>query len=272
MIPNKITYKYDETKHVTKKELENKIEHFFKEIEKKKRRFTHFTILKKRDFKRRRRCGLLVLKFKDYPFVLKVFMEKPKNFVRPYFKGFNPFFIHGLSGGINRHLLGFTRIKNLKDIKKTIASDPKWSKLISTPRKWFWVPKDRKEIELIGKNFEGKEELKTVIPGTYCIIADAINAENRTLSIFNKKARESCMSLCNFLDLRIDPCIGNFLLEKETNKIAIIDTEHFPSLTGFKNRKKFSGYLSEYLNIGIRYLNNMFLQSKKDRLGPSNLT
>jgi len=268
-IPNKITYRNNKTKYVTKNKLEKKIEHLLKEIEKRKRQYTHFTIIKKRDFKRRRKCGLLILKFNDYPLVLKLFIEKPNNFVSPYFKGLNPFFIHGLSGGINRHLLGFTRIKNLQDIKSAIESSPKWSKLITTPRKWYWTPKDCKEIELIGKNFAGAKELRTVIPSTYCIIADEIKIKNKKFSTFDKNARETCMSLCNFLELRMDPGVGNFLLEEETNKIALIDTEHFPSLTGFKNRKKFSGHLSEYFNIGIRYLDNMFLQSKRDRLKPS---
>lgn len=249
-----------------KKKLETKLKHLFKEIEQKRRRFTHFDILRKSNFNRRKKCGLLILKFKDYPFVVKVFMETPKSFMRPYSKGFYPIFFYNMGGGINRHLLGFTRVENLHVIKNEIEKSEKWSKLISTPRKWFWKPTDCKEIELIGKNFGEKKEIRTVIPGTYCIIADAIKLKNKTFSLFDKQAREMCMSLCNYLSVRIDPHIDNFLLEEGSNKIVIIDTEHFPSIVGFKEDQHFNGYFEWYFKLSKKFLNDMFFQSKRKRL------
>jgi len=266
LLPEAITYKYDPDKRVTKKELITKLENLFGEIEQKKRRFTHFDILRKSNFNRRKKCGLLILKFKDYPFVVKIFMETPKSFVRPYSKGIYPIFFYNMGGGINRHLLGFTRVNNLLEIKESIEKSPKWSKMISTPRKWFWKPQNSKDIEIIGKNFDPKKDIKTVIPGTYCIIADAIKLKNKHFSLFDKSAKETCMSLCNYLDVRIDPHIDNFLLEEGTNKIVIIDTEHFPSIVGFKTRQQFNGYFDWYFKLSMKCVNDLLFTSKKERM------
>ena len=265
LLPEKITYKYDKTKTVTKKNIVKKLEHLFEEIKQKQRRYTDFDILRKSNFNRRKQCGLLILKFKDYPFVVKIFIETPRSFVRPYSKGFYPIFFYNMGGGINRHLLGFTRVQNLHEIKKTLQESTKWSKMISTPRKWFWKPKESNDIEIIGKNFRPNQNIKTIIPGTYCIIADAIKLKNKTFSLFDTSAKETCMSLCNFLDVRIDPHIDNFLLEEGTDKIVIIDTEHFPSVVGFKSRQQFRGYFDWYFKLAMKCANDMFFTPKKDR-------
>lgn len=266
ILPESVTYRYHPQKKVTKKELSKKIKHLLKEIDQKKTRFTHFTILKKTDFHRRKKCGIMILKFKDHPFVLKVFIETPKTFASPYSKGFCPFFIHGISGGINRHLLGFTRIKNLNTIQQMITNDPFWSKRITLPRKWFWISKKCKNIKLTGKNFSKKELLETIIPSTYCIVADMLHLEEKTFSLFNKKSRRTCISLCNFLNMRIDPYVGNFSLEKKTKKIAIIDTEYFPLYIGSEKHKNFSGYVSEYYSLSEKYIRDMFFKTKKERI------
>ncbi|MFC1842275.1 hypothetical protein ACFLYU_01320 [Candidatus Dependentiae bacterium] len=265
MLPEKITHRYDINKHTIRQELEQYLEHLFTEIRDKERRYTHFDILRKSNFNRRKRSGLLILKFKNYPFVVKVFMENPKNFVRPYSKGFYPIFFFNMGGGINRHLLGFTRVKNLHNIKKILAQTPKWTNEIETPRKWYWIPKNSKNIELIGTNFIADTEIKTIIPGTYCVIADAIRLKHSTFSLFDKEARKKCMSLCNSLGTRIDPHIDNFLLEKKTNKLVIIDTEHFPSIVGLQEGEQFENYFSWYYRLAIKCLNDMFFKTKKER-------
>jgi len=265
LLPDKISHKYEPKKYSQKKDLEKQLQVLFDEIKQKYRRYTHFDILRKSNFNRRKKSGLLILKFKDHPFVVKVFMENPKSFVSPYSKGFYPIFFFNMGGGINRHLLGFTRVKNLQEIRKTIEQDPHWSKLISTPRKWFWIPKNCNQMELVGKNFGTKEPIKKTIPGTYCIVADAIKLKNTTFSLFDSDAKEMCMSLCNFLDVRIDPHIDNFLLEKETDKIVIIDTEHFPSIVGLKEKTQFRSYFSWYYQLSVKCLNDMFFKTKKER-------
>jgi len=264
MLPEQINYRYDKNKYVTKAALESKLETLFKEIDDKNRKYKNFEILRKSNFNRRKKSGLLILKFKDYPFVVKVFMENPKNFVRPYSKGVYPIFFFNMGGGTNRHLLGFTRVNNLHAIQKTIANNPQWANMVETPRKWHWVPQGCKKIEIIGTNFE-KNNIRTVIPGTYCIIADAIKLKNKTFSLGDPEAREMCMSLCNSVGVRIDPHIDNFLLEKGTDKLVIVDTEHFPSIVGLKDKQNFNGYFDWYFQLSTKCLNDMFFKIKKER-------
>jgi len=279
-----ITYRSDPEKWVKKETLENLLEDLLREVQYKKKKhfkkrkknkdgeFTHFKVLRSSDFNRKKQSGCLIVQFKNYPFVAKLFKESPESFVRPYSKGLIPMFFFNMGGGANRHLLGFTRIKNLEDIKKRIAESEQWADAITSPRKWFWTPKESAPMEIIGKNIEGKKEIKTIIPGTYFIIADAIELEGKTFSIFNKEQRETCMSLCNYLDVSIDPHIDNFVLEKGTNKIAMIDTEHFPTMIGFKEKKQFSGYSSWISHLAGKFINDMFFRPKSRRRNPRKRT
>ncbi|KKP28135.1 MAG: hypothetical protein UR12_C0025G0009 [candidate division TM6 bacterium GW2011_GWF2_30_66] len=263
MLPEKIVYRYDKTKYASKEELNEKLENLIKEIYKKKKLYTDFTILKQKDFNRGEKSGLLILKFKNYPFVVKMFMENPKSFVQPYSKGICPSFFFDMSGGIGRHLLGFTRIKNLHYIQEKISQESEWKDKITIPRKWYWLPKNPKNIKITGKNFlKNNNYIETIIPGTYCLIADEINLKDAKLSMSNRNSREKCMSLCNFLDVRIDPNMNNFLLEKNTDKIAIIDTEHYPTIVGLKEKQKFSGYLTWYYEMVARWLDTMYFKPK----------
>ncbi|EKD29055.1 MAG: hypothetical protein ACD_79C00096G0002 [uncultured bacterium] len=163
MPPEKITYRYDKTKSVSKKELNTQLQNLIEEIYNKKKQYKYFKILKQANFNRRKKSGLLILKFKDYPFIVKVFMENPKSFVSPYSKGLCPLLFFNMSGGMCRHLLGFTRIKNLHDLQNKILQDPKWSKKTIFPRKWYLLPKDPKYIKIIGTNFDNKNTIYDII-------------------------------------------------------------------------------------------------------------
>ena len=107
-----IHYKNDPTKSATGAELSKLIEHVIHEIQQRKKKFTHFTLLQKKNFNRKLSSGLIVLRFNDYPFVLKLFMETPETFGSPYGKGIEPLSFFYMAGGANRHLTGLTRIKN----------------------------------------------------------------------------------------------------------------------------------------------------------------
>src|SRR5437016_3400084 len=56
--------------------LKKSLEHLLKDIKKKKKNFSEFTILQDKNFNFTQTCGLLVLKFKKYPLVIKLFIEK----------------------------------------------------------------------------------------------------------------------------------------------------------------------------------------------------
>ncbi|MCA9769899.1 hypothetical protein KC460_00855 [Candidatus Dependentiae bacterium] len=260
-----ILYRHHIDKCVTSDLLEKEIQQLIKEVHGGKREFTHFTVLQEKNFNRHLASGLLIVKFKKYPFVVKLFIETPSSFVKPFDKGWEPRFIFFMSGGVNRHLTGFTRIKNLELINKKIRSSKKWSKFVDTPRKWFWVPPKSKWIELAGYNIGGKEKQKIRFPGTYCIIADAIKPE-RIFSVFNPKERKIALELYNYLDILVDAHINNFMIEKGTKKLVIVDTEHFPTVVGFRKRPpKCKNYTSWYLQLSSKCGKETFFRTKKER-------
>ena len=146
-------------------------------------------MLKDSDFNSRSVSGLIILKFKEYPFVLKLFIKTPETFVKPLSEGMIPRFFFRMGGGINRHLSGFTRVKNLEEIRKKIEANPEWNELIDTPRKWFWLPKNPRWIEVRSKNIGPSGELKTELPAMYGIVADFIE-NDKSFSLWNTEDRE----------------------------------------------------------------------------------
>jgi len=244
--------------------INQQIEELLDEIQQKKRLYKHFTILQKKDFNRRRGCGLLILKFNDHPFVLKMFIETPDSFINPWCKGREPVFFFYMGGGVNRHLTGLTRIKNLEIINSKIQNSTLWKNHISTPMKWYWLPQNVRWIHIQGKNLGGKQEVHTKIPSVYAIIADYI--ENKgALSLRDSSHRKVALKLCNDLEMLIDPHIQNFFLDKHSNKIVIVDTEHFPTIVGFKEKKKFKSYVEWYLHLAGKCARSIFFRTKGER-------
>jgi hypothetical protein len=241
------------------------IDELIEEVNQKKKKFANFKVLRKRNFNRNKISGLLILKCKNYPFVVKLFIENPKSFTNPYQKGFEPTFFFIMAGGINRHISGFTRIKNAQFIKNCIAHEPNLPVEFDIPRKWFYIPQGSKWIELHGYNIGLNDQIVTKIPGTYCIIADEIKYE-RKFSLLNKNDRKISMKFCNLVHFCIDPHIDNFLLEKETKKLVIVDTEHFPSITGLTNINSiYTSQIRWYADLSLKFLQDMYLRDKKTR-------
>jgi len=226
--------------------------------------FKHFIVLKKGNFNRKKKYGFIILKFKDYPFVVKLSIETPQSFVNPFKKGFEPTIFFYMAGGINRHMSGFTRIKNAQHVKNCIAQT-QLPVEFDMPRKWFYMPKESQWIELHGKNIGVNQTAYTKIPGTYCIVADAIECE-RIYTLLNKEDRDISMQLCNAVKFSIDPHIDNFMVEKDTNKVVIIDTEHFPSITGLTDVSNlYTSQISWYADLSIKCVKDMFFRDKQTR-------
>jgi hypothetical protein len=250
---------------VDSKVLEDMIEGLLKEVKKNKKSYTNFTVLVDHNFNHREQCGLLIVKFKDYPFVVKLFMETPKTFVNPFQKGFEPTFFFYMGGGVNRHLCGFTRIKNLHVINERLAQSAYWSQRVVVPRKWFWIPKKAEWLEIVGKNIGPEKTVAAQIPAVYGIVADAIDCGS-TLSMYDPEHTRMSLDLCNYLDMWIDPHIPNFMFERNTGKIAIVDTEHFPTMVGLKEIPHFDNYTSYYMYLIDKCSQNMIFCTKKDLL------
>lgn len=246
--------------------IANLIEQLIEEIQKNKNTYTHFTILKKRDFNKRDKTGLIIVKLKEYPFVIKLFMETPESFVYPLSKGFEPTCFFLMGGGVNRHLNGFTRIKNLLYLRQKIASDHYWAHRVDFPRKWFWLPKNPQWIELEGFNMGKNPQItkKTLIPAVYAIVCDYIDVE-RTFSLTNIDDRNTALELSNFFRQSIDPHINNYGIERQTKKIVPLDTEHFPTMVGYQEPPYCQNYLQWYLKLSLKMLKDCIGTTKKER-------
>ncbi len=259
-----INFRNNKDASVSGSQLSNLVEQLLDQIQHKKKEYEHFIILQDKNFNRRKACGLLIVKFKDYPFVVKLFIETPKSFINPWAKGFEPIFFFYMGGGVNRHLSGFTRIKNLEYIKHQLANNPDWNQRVDTPRKWFWLPKKSSWLEIVGTNIGGKAVQRTTIPAIYAIIADAIEPE-RTFSGMRTEDTNIALHLSNMLESNLDPHITNFIVEKNTHKIVIIDTEHFPTMVGLKKKRIFGSYIAWVMGLVEKCAKDMLFSTKKDR-------
>ena len=259
-----ITYRNNEKQTVEGATLKKLIQRLLAEIKARKQKFTDFILLQEKDFNRTKGWGLIVLKFKNYPFVLKLFIETPKSFVNPFNKGIEPIFFFFMGGGVNRHLTGFTRIKNREDVLEKLKSYPDWAQKIDVPRKWFWIPPESKWIVLKGKNIGPQGVQSIEIPGIYCLIADAIESD-RKFSIGNVNDRRQALALCNDMETLIDPHIKNFMVEKKTGTLTIVDSEHFPSAVGLKSRKRFKTYTQWYFHLMSKFFYDVCLRTKRER-------
>lgn len=267
-----ITYRYDNNKTVEGKYLVEQINSLLTEISQKKQSFTHFKILKNRDFRRKRdRTGLLIAKFKDYPFVLKLFIETPHSFIQPYKKGFEPCCFFIMAGG-TRHLNGFTRIPNLHAIKAQIAASPEWRNKLDVPRKWYWQPNNKPWMQVKGYNLGGLYKQTVTFPAVYAIIADEIAIE-REFTLKQADDRITALKIANFFEQQIDPHINNYVIEKGTGKIVPIDYEFFPSVVGLKRydvdgKKVYEecrSYPQWYGKLACKMVHETFFRTKAER-------
>ena len=259
-----ISYRYDPDKQIMGKNLTHLIESLLKEIRDGKQKFSDFVVMQDKDFNRNDKYGFIILSFKGYPFVVKLFIETPESFVKPFDKGFEPIFFFFMAGGVTRHLSGFTRIKNLIQTQNLITKSSHWSKRVTLPRKWFWIPKKSQWIKIVGKNI-GKTAQPTIeIPSIYCVIADQIDIKQH-FSIWNQHDRDTALSVCNYLQQIIDPHISNFAIEKGTEKIAIVDTEHFPTMVGFTELIEFDSYAQWYAQLVGKCVKDIYMRTKSMR-------
>jgi hypothetical protein len=257
-----IPYRHKSNQSVQGSKIGRAIDNLIFEIKQDYRYYTDFKVLKARDFNNGTKSGNIILKYKHAPFIVKVFMENPRSFVKPFSKGWQPGFFYIMNGGVNRYLAGFSRIKNLEYIKKHVAQHDEWNKLISTPRKWFYMPTNTPWLCVKGSNIgpEGADYIE--LPSTYTIVADEIHKE-RELQITSKKDREYALSLSSFLGNRVDPHIDNFVVEKETGGITLIDTEHFPLMVGLSKPITYHSYPSWYSQLCVKFLRDSFARTKR---------
>jgi len=243
-----ITYRHQPQK-ISHEKINNLIENLLEEINQKQKEYTDFKPLKASGFVRHKKCGLLILKFKNYPFVLKLFIEPPCSFVNPYDKGFEVTNVF-IAGGAMRHTLGFSRIKTLNCIKIFLEKNAQWKNRIILPRKWFWLPQKPIWLNIKTKNLGKKKKDFISVPSIYGVIADELEKDpTKTIDYYE------LMEFSRLLDHRIDPHTKNFFIEKHTEKIALIDTELFPIILGFNEKiQPQTSHLTWYVHLAGKYV------------------
>ncbi len=245
------------SKTITQDEINQQIEGLLVELYKGKKQFTNFIKLKV-DFNYFKNSGFLILKFKELPLVLKLFIETPYGLTHPYEKGFQERGMFTM-GGSNRYFLGFTRIPNKDNVRKMLNQSEKW-KDVTMPKKWTWLPKDLKWLQIDGCNIGGKDHQQIKTPATYAIICEEKVADGTKI----KNSTTKYLQLCTDLKYFIDPRSINCIIKDE--KFIMLDIEHFPTLIGAKRKINPSHtYSSWYVKIGGIYLKAGFLSSKRER-------
>lgn len=261
-------FRYEPEKTVEGKVLSDIMEQLVQEIKqlKKKQRkidFKDFNILKMRDTNKRDHTGLYVVEFKDYPFVLKLFVETPGGITQPLHKGFEPICFYYLAG-LSRHFNGFSRIKNLENIKKITQADPYWSSKMGYPDKCFWLPKDPQWIVIEGHNIGSQKDTTVTIPGIYGVLCQKIKWE-KPFSLSNIADRQEAISLSNFLNHRIDSHINNFGYEIQTGALVPIDFEHFITAVDLPENHHCNNYFNWYSDLTFNMVKRLLFRNKKER-------
>ena len=59
--------------------------------------------------------------------------------------------------------------------------------------------------------------------------------------------------------------MNNFILEKDTGKVVLIDTEYFPALVGMKEKRTFKNYISWYGYLTRKFIKESAFRNKKER-------
>ncbi|HSW75839.1 MAG TPA: hypothetical protein VLG50_02250 [Candidatus Saccharimonadales bacterium] len=230
------------------------------EIKTGHQKFTHFDILKDRDFNYTTLSGLIVAKYKDYPFVIKLSIEHPHTMVQPFSKSFETDFIFILGGNL-RHLSNFTRIENLKNIKSILRYNPAFVDSIDFPRKWYWKPNVSHDLKIIWSCNGVTDEM--YLPSVYATISDFIKTDKiQPQQELNKIAMKVAIDT-GFL---IDPHAGNFVIEQDTGGVVLLDTENFRMMTGIDQCMKAKKYFAWYVELANNCLYKYFMRSKQERL------
>ncbi|MFA5999261.1 MAG: hypothetical protein WC747_04550 [Candidatus Babeliales bacterium] len=230
------------------------------EIKVGQQKFTHFDILKDKDFNYKTLSGLIVAKFKNYPFVIKISIEHPHTMIQPFSKSFETDCIFVLGGNL-RHLSNFTRIANLERIKSILKYNPFFVDSLDFPRKWYWRPDRCHDLKIIWRCNGTTEEM--LLPSVYATISDFIKTDKiQPQQELNKIAMKVAIDT-GFL---IDPHAGNFVIEQETNKIVLLDTEDFRMMAGLDKSMKAKKYLGWYIELASNCFHKYCFRTKQERI------
>jgi hypothetical protein len=266
-LPEIVPYRNDPIKTVLRAELSKIINHLVDEIKTIKKRgsitLRDCIMLKDRNFNYQTSSGLVIVKLKNHPFVIKLFMENPHSFAHPCSKGMEPALFFLMSGGMSRFMAGLTRIPNMLAIRTKVEASPIWRDRIALPRKWFWVPEKNRHLHMAGYNMGSYPVESIDIPAVYAVICDEIKIE-RALSYASAQDRIDVLEFVRFIgNNRLDPNIPNYVIEKGTGKLCAIDTEHFGAFMGMREPLEYNGFFRHYFTLGCKFIRDGLFTSKR---------
>ena len=67
-----------------------------------------------------------------------------------------------------------------------------------------------------------------------------------------------CLRFAHYLENRVDAHVDNFMVEKSTGIIVLIDTEHFPTMVGLKEPFEYDDYPPGTANSVVNALRIFF--------------
>ncbi len=165
-----------------------------------------------------------------------------------------------------RHLSGFTRIHNLETARKALAKDPEYRYYLDFPRKWYWIPKTQPYLTIDWHDQHHNHHETIKLPGIYGIVCDYIETDTKIQHQEIHTLRQISIDVGNYLHNIIDSHVDNFVPEKNSNKIVIIDTEHFPTMVGLDKEMSANGYIQWWIELGGKYVKTAFLRTKQKRI------
>lgn len=242
--------------------LKQQAQQVVQEIQQGATEFTDFDILKDRDFNYKNLSGLLVLKYKKYPFVLKLAIEHPQTLIDPYSKSFEAKFIF-ICGGNIRHLSNFTRISNMYKIKKMLSYNPYYLSHIDFPRKWYWKPDNTYNLEITWHASPYRAEEHFSIPSIYAVISDYIDVD---CDYAQQELNKISMKIARDTGFSIDPHAGNTVVEKGSSKYTLLDTENFKIMTGLDQGMHATKYIGWFLELSTNCIKIYSFRTKKERI------
>lgn len=282
--------------------LNAQLEELMKELDEGKKEYKHFIVLKGKEYYNDQKRGFLVVKFKDYPFVAKIFIETPEYAFVPRERALQAYAMYIMNGGLGRFEVGFYRIKTRNELYQKLIKDPLWAVLLDVPEKRYWISRKAPWMIIKGYNFGTKEPLSLTFPSSYAVIADLVAIDSK-MSLASRADTQLCLEICRSLDFCIDPNISNFVLEKcrpddcanqakrlvqfdkyakerltnaaarkarriieENKRLVIIDTENFHDLVGIQDIDfNVHNYMAWYIKLAIKFINDKFLTLKSQR-------
>lgn len=260
LIPQEIIQFRNSSGSVSGATLSNLAQELLEQIKVGQRKFPNFSILKDKDFNYQTLSGLIIVKFNNYPFVLKLSIEHPHTMVQPFSKSIEATGIFVIGGNL-RHLSNFTRIPNLERIKIMLSYNPFYLHCLKFPRKWFWKPEKIHDLKIIWECNGQKETI--FLPSVYATISDFIETEpNQPQSDLNKLS----MKIATDTGFLIDPHSGNIVIEKGTHNYVLLDSEDFRMMVGLDRSMKAKKYICWYIELLCNSIQTMLFRTKDVRI------